>query len=82
VKAALVRTGVILVGSQSVSEGLYSVPRAEITASRGLMTSGEESFGNCKRSRRTDRRPGNEAARDGLTASKMQRRSLQSPTDR
>jgi hypothetical protein len=29
VKAALVRTGVVLVGSQSVSEGLYSIPRAE-----------------------------------------------------
>ena len=29
VKAALVRTGVVLVGSQPVSSGLYSIPRAE-----------------------------------------------------
>lgn len=29
VKAVLVRTGVVLVGSQPVSSGLYSVPRAE-----------------------------------------------------
>ena len=29
VKAVLVRTGLVLVGSQPVSSGLYSIPRAE-----------------------------------------------------